>query len=136
MTRFDFARNYIYLKKTPISFTGREYLRDVYNCPAKRLVIRASRQVEKSTFLTNAIVHAAVTMPSVTILFVAPRDQQASVFTKTRLMPAIQDSPVIARAPVGEAREAGYQRRAIRQRFDAARESSVPYCRRRARSQC
>ena len=32
-------------------------------------MVRASRQVEKSTFLVNAIVHVAVTMPGVTILF-------------------------------------------------------------------
>jgi hypothetical protein len=89
------------LKKRPICFIGREYLEAVYNSTAQRLVVRASRQVEKSTFLVNAIAHAAVTMPGVTILFVAPRDQQASVFSKTRLMPMVRDSPVIARALVG-----------------------------------
>lgn len=101
MTRFDFARNFIFLKKSPISFAGREYLKAVYNCSAQRMVVRASRQVEKSTFLVNAIAHAAVTMPGVTILFVAPRDQQASIFSKMRLMPAVQNSPVIARALLG-----------------------------------
>jgi hypothetical protein len=101
MARFEFASKFVYLKNSPISFEGREYLKAVYNSSAQRMVVRASRQVEKSTFLVNAIAHAAVTKPGVTILFVAPRDQQASVFSKTRLMPAVRNSPVIARALLG-----------------------------------
>src|SRR5215469_8939452 len=104
MQRFEFCQHYIYLRGQPIDFTGREYLRAVYNSPAQRLVLRASRQVEKSTFLANAIAHAACTRPGITILFVAPRDQQAHIFTRTRLMPVLQDSPVLCRALLGHRR--------------------------------
>ena len=101
MKRFEFCENYIYLKGRPIDFNGRGYLSAIYNSSARQLVLRASRQVEKSTFLVNAIVHAAVTRPGIEILFVAPRDQQAYVFIKTRLMPVVRNSPVIARALLG-----------------------------------
>lgn len=104
MTRFEFAQNFIYLKDRKIDFAGREYLEAVYNSTAQRMVIRAARQVEKSTFLVNAILYDAMKTPGLTTLFVAPRDQQASVFVKTRLIPTIQNSPVVARALLGARR--------------------------------
>lgn len=108
MDRFEFCQNFVYRKGRPIDFAGRDYLRAIYNSPAQRLVLRASRQVEKTTFLANAIAHAVVDNPGITILFVAPRDQQAHMFTKTRLMPVLQDSPVLRRALLrGQQRKPG-----------------------------
>jgi hypothetical protein len=101
MTRFEFCTNYIYLKGRPIDFSGRPYLRQIYYCSARRIVLRAGRQVEKSTLLANFIIHQAVTRPGVEILFAAPRDQQSHVFTKMRLMSAVRNSPVIARVLLG-----------------------------------
>lgn len=105
MERFEFCQNFVYRKGRPIDFTGRDYLRAIYDSPAQRLVLRASRQVEKSTFLANAIAHAATTIPGITILFVAPRDQQAHIFVKSRLHPVLQDSPVLRRTLVGHRRQ-------------------------------
>lgn len=104
MDRFGFCQNFVYLHGRPIDFTGRDYLRAIYNSTAQRLVLRASRQVEKSTLLANAIVYAAFNHPGITILFVAPRDQQALIFTKTRLLPVVQNSPVLRRALLGDRR--------------------------------
>jgi hypothetical protein len=53
MTKFEFCQHFIYLKGRPISFADRPYLRAPYDSKARRLVIRAGRQVEKSTFLGN-----------------------------------------------------------------------------------
>ena len=95
MTRFEFCEQFIYLKGRPISFADRRYLQAPYNSKARRLVIRASRQVEKSTFLVNTILHTAVTRPGSHIIFVCPRQEQARVFSGSRLLPTIQQSPVI-----------------------------------------
>src|SRR5713226_3634019 len=97
MTKLDFCRNYLYLNGRPITFDGRHYLEAIYNSTARRIVIRASRQVEKSTFLVNSILYEAVTRPGVQMLFVCPRQEQASVFSNARLMPTLDGSPVIRR---------------------------------------
>jgi hypothetical protein len=55
-----FAESYLRLHGQPFSLAGRPYLIPIYDSTAKNLVIRASRQVEKSTFLANRIVYAKV----------------------------------------------------------------------------
>jgi Phage terminase large subunit gpA, ATPase domain len=87
----------VYLRKKPISFADRPYLYGPYHSKARRLVIRASRQVEKSTLLVNTILYGAVQNPGIHILFVCPRQEQACLFSNTRLMPAIDESPLIRR---------------------------------------
>lgn len=101
MDKIDWCERFICLKKQPISFAERPYLRAPYNSSARRQVLRASRQVEKSTFLVNTIVHAAVTRPGCHILFVCPREEQARVFSNSRLLPTLQGSPFIRRILLG-----------------------------------
>src|SRR5262245_28995684 len=101
-SRADFCLRFVRLKKNkPFSLVGRSYLRAPYASQARRLVIRASRQVEKTTFLVNSILHTAVTRPGTNILFVCPRQEQARVFSNSRLLPTIQESPLIRRALLG-----------------------------------
>lgn len=102
MDRFEFCEKLVFLKNKPISFTDRPYLVAPYNSRARRLVIRASRQVEKSTFLVNTILHAAFCHPGIHVLFVCPRQEQARVFSNSRLLPALQESPLIRRVLVGK----------------------------------
>ena len=97
LDRFTFIREFVYLKKRPISFDGRPYLASVYQSEASRLVIRASRQVEKSTFLVNSIIYLAVRYPGIHIVCVFPRQEQAQVFSRSRLLGTIEGSPVIRR---------------------------------------
>jgi hypothetical protein len=101
MTKLEFCSTFVYLKKKPISFAGRPYLHAPYSSQARRLVIRASRQVEKSTFLVNTILYMAVVHPGIRILFVCPRQEQARVFSSSRLLPTIQGSPALRRALLG-----------------------------------
>jgi hypothetical protein len=101
MSKFEFSQNFIFLKRRPISFADRPYLRALYDSTARRIVVRAGRQVEKSTFLVNTILYMAVTRPGIHILYVCPRQQQAYVFSLSRLLPAIQESPLIRRVLVG-----------------------------------
>lgn len=102
MDRFDWCESFVYLRGKPLSFEGRPYLRDVYNSTARRVVLRCSRQVEKTTYICNIVVHAAVTLPGVHIVVVFPRHDQASVFAKSRLKPVICQSPVVRRILLGK----------------------------------
>ena len=104
VTKLDFCEEFIYLKGRPISFADRSYLRAPYDSKARRLVIRASRQVEKSTFLVNTILHTAVTRRGTHIVFVCPRQEQARVFSSSRLLPTIEESPLIRHVLLGRGR--------------------------------
>jgi hypothetical protein len=101
MDRFGWCQSVIRLHGRPLSFRGRPYLEEVYNCSARRTVLRTSRQVEKTTFLCNIVCHAAATIPHVHIVVVFPRREQASVFAKSRLRPVITESPLLRRALLG-----------------------------------
>jgi hypothetical protein len=101
LNRFEFTSSLVHLRNKPISFVGRPYLARVYESEASRLVIRASRQVEKTTFLVNSILYLAIRHPGVHIVCVFPRQEQAHVFSHARLMATIEGSPVIRRALLG-----------------------------------
>jgi phage terminase large subunit GpA-like protein len=97
----EFCEQNVFLKGRPITFKDRGYLREVLASTAKRLVLRCSRQVEKSTLLVNRILYNAVTFPGIEMLFVCPRLEQASTFSNSRLVPAITGSPFIRRLLLG-----------------------------------
>src|SRR6185295_1588823 len=78
-------------------FQDRPHLDAIYAAHGSRLVVRASRQVEKSTLLGNRIAYASALMPGRQILFISPRREQASLFAKTKLHPIIQQSPILRR---------------------------------------
>ena len=103
--KLNFAEKFIHLDRAPIRFKDRPYLPDVYSSDARNLVIRASRQVEKSTFLVNTILHEACTNPGVKILFVCPRIEQACLFSSSRVLPAIEQSPLVRRRLLGRSRQ-------------------------------
>lgn len=64
-------------------------------------MIRASRQVEKTTYLANTIIHAVITWPGLHVLLVCPRLEQARLFSRSRLQPMIKESPIVRRALLG-----------------------------------
>ena len=101
ISRLEFCRHFIYLQGAPISFCSRPYLETPYGARSNRIVLRASRQVEKSTFVVNAILHAAVAHPGIHIVVVFPRETQLGVFSKSRLQPTLEQSPVLRRALLG-----------------------------------
>lgn len=101
MSKLQFCERLVRLDRKPISFAERPYLPAIYASSVRNLVIRASRQVEKSTFLVNTIIYEACTNPGVSILFVAPRTEQVRVFIHSRLLPAIEESPLIRRRLFG-----------------------------------
>lgn len=99
-----FAERLVFLKGQLIDFTGRPYLPAIYNSTARNLVLRTSRQVEKSTFLALMILYLAVTCPGIQILLVCPRLEQAQVFMSTRLLSILTESPILRRALLGKTR--------------------------------
>lgn len=98
----NFCGNYVYLRQQPISFADRPYLDEVYASVKRNLILRCSRQVEKSTLLCNMIIYAAIANPGTSMIFVCPRQEQAATFSKTRLIPAIEQSPLIRRTLFGQ----------------------------------
>jgi hypothetical protein len=99
--KLKFCECFVWLDGRPISFAGREYLDAIYAADQGNLVIRASRQVEKSTFLANTIVDEACQYPERPMLFVAPRAEQCRTFSRDRLLPLIQQSPLVRRRLLG-----------------------------------
>ena len=97
-TKLNFCEKLVYLQRERIRFDGRPYLPAIYASNARNLVIRASRQVEKSTFLVNTILYEAAMHPGAQILFVCPRQEQARVFSNSRLLPSLEQSAIVRRA--------------------------------------
>ncbi len=101
MSKLTFCERFVFLNRSLISFEGRPYLPAIYARAGRNLVLRCSRQTEKSTFLVNTILYEACTNPGVQILFVCPRIEQAHVFSKIRLLPSLNQSPLIRRQLLG-----------------------------------
>lgn len=109
MGKLEFCEQFVYLDRQLISFQDRPYLGDIYAAGSRKLVLRCSRQTEKSTFLVNTLVYEACTRPGTSILFVSPRLDQARVFSHSRLIPCLEHSPLIRRTLLGR----GAQRRRV-----------------------
>src|SRR5580704_17810485 len=104
MNKREFAECFVELKKGPFSLEKRPYLGAVYDSPARNIVLRAARQIEKTTFLVNSILYYATMVPGCHILVVCPRTDQARVLSKSRLQAVIQASPLVARRLLGRKR--------------------------------
>lgn len=98
----SFCEGMVLLRGRPFSLADRPYLQAVYGSTARRLVLRASRQVEKTTLLANRLIYHAVTQPGIRLIYVCPRREQALVFSKSRLLPLIESSRVIRRILLGK----------------------------------
>lgn len=101
MGKLEFCQNFVHLQRQPIRFDGRPYLPAIYAVADGNLVLRCSRQTEKSTFLVNTILYEACRNPGIQMLFVCPRMEQARVFSNSRLLPSLEQSPLIRRALLG-----------------------------------
>jgi hypothetical protein len=97
MSLIEFAERTIKIRGAPFSLAQRPYLRDVYRNRSRNLVLRCSRQVEKSTFVSNRIIYAAVRIPGIQILYVCPRHEQARIFSHDRLADSVIQSSILRR---------------------------------------
>jgi hypothetical protein len=76
----------------PFSFGERRYLRQIYDTPAKRTLLKCGRQVEKSTMLGNKLLSYACIQTALNALYVSPTNQQSKVFSQDRLKEPIETS--------------------------------------------
>ena len=101
MNKLNFCKSFIYLGKGLISFDRRPYLPAIYRSTADNLVLRCSRQTEKSTFLGNTILFEACMNPGIQMLFVSPRFDQAKSFIHVRVIRPLAQSPLVRRRLLG-----------------------------------
>ncbi len=81
----------------PFSFEGRRHLMPIYNTGAKRILLVAARQVEKSTLVGNFMLSLSCLIAGHKSLYVAPRFDQAKTFSNDRLREPMELSPVLRR---------------------------------------
>jgi len=79
----------------PFSFEGRRHMRRVYDTPAKRVLLVAARQVEKSTLLGNRTLCYSCLIPGFKTLYVSPTSTQTKTFSTDRIKEPIETSPIL-----------------------------------------
>lgn len=76
-------------------FTGREYLRRIYDTPSDKVLLKCGRQVEKSTTIGNRLLCYSALTSNFRSLFVAPSAEQAKVFSGDRIKDVVENSPLL-----------------------------------------
>jgi len=82
-------------KISDFDFTGRAYLRRVYDTSADKILLKCGRQVEKSTTLGNRLLCYSALTNNFRSLYVAPSAEQAKVFSTDRIKDVIESSPLL-----------------------------------------
>ena len=77
MGKLKFCEKLVHLQRRRSISTAGPICWNIYNVIDRNLVLRCSRQTEKSTFLVNTILYEACTKPGIQMLFVCPRIEQA-----------------------------------------------------------
>ncbi len=77
------------------SFKGRPYLRSMYDSPWPNILLKCSRQVEKSTQIGNKALCLTTLIPGFQFLYVSPSTLQAKVFSRDRIIAPIEMSSVL-----------------------------------------
>lgn len=99
LTHSEWCEKYLVLKGKAFSLNQRPYLKAIYNRLGgrhKRVILKAGRQVEKSTTLANKIILNNCRRSSFASMYVAPRGMQARQFSIDRIKPVIRYSPFVA----------------------------------------
>lgn len=79
----------------PFKFDGRAYLRPIYDACYPELFLQFSRQTEKSTLLSNFQLGWGIAIPSFGSLYVTPDYDKVKEFSKEKLAPKLNFSPLI-----------------------------------------
>lgn len=79
-------------KRIGFSFDKRRYLRLPYDTPAKRVLLKCGRQVEKSTLLGNKCLSYCCIINAFNVLYVSPTNQQTKTFSQDRLKETVETS--------------------------------------------
>lgn len=97
----DFVEKFFYINNSPFTFKGREYLRKVYDSEYKIFLLKAGRQVEKSTTIAGKMLTLALLIPHFQELYVSPSSEQTRKFSSQKLAELINNSPLIQRYYIG-----------------------------------
>ncbi len=99
----SFAESIIRIEKnSPFTIEDRPYLPAIYAASNRDLVLRCSRQTEKSTLLMNLLFYRLATNPGIRAAYVAPRRSQAKTFCVERILATLANSPLLRRQLQGE----------------------------------
>lgn len=102
----NFAESVIRLERNrPFTIEDRPYLPAIYAASNRDLVLRCSRQTEKSTLLMNLLLYRLATSPGIRAAYVAPRQSQARTFLDERILATIAYSPLLHRRLQGNLRQ-------------------------------
>lgn len=94
----EVVANMLTVDTQPFSFTGREYLRGIYDYypkysqGCKNIILIASRQVEKSTTQSAKSIALGLTNRAYKTLYIAPTFDQVQIFSQQRFKPMCEDS--------------------------------------------
>jgi hypothetical protein len=77
------------------TFAERPYLRRIYDMRAKKRLLMAGRQVEKSSTMAFMLLTLCAMYPGYRILYVTPSAMQTKEFSRTKVTEVIETSPVI-----------------------------------------
>lgn len=78
------------------SFGKRRYLKEIYDTGDNRVLLKAGRQVEKSTLLGNVCLSYTAMVMAFKVLYVTATAQQATVFSVDRIREPMELSPVVS----------------------------------------
>ncbi len=93
--RSEFAQKFLPLDGNKYSLEEYPMLPAIYDSEARQQVLKFSRQAGKSTYLAMNSVSRAAMIPHFKVLYVAPRVDQAKIFSTERVKPIIDQSQFI-----------------------------------------
>jgi hypothetical protein len=94
LSRSEFAENFLYLNGKPFSLDDYPFMRRIYDSGARKIVMKTSRQVSKSTTLANMMLANASMIPYLRQLYISPAVLQTQEFARDKLEPVINQSPL------------------------------------------
>ena len=108
MRFYEFADRFFIYQNTRLRNVGRPYLPKIYDAleNARRTVLCTARQCEKSTTLIKLITFNLVVRAPTTALLILPRQEQIHRLVASRLLPIIEESPLLKKCLIASARTA------------------------------
>jgi len=91
----EFVQRVFRLNNEPFSIKEFPYLYDIYDSDAREIGLFTARQISKSTSIASMLVANSITKPNSSQVLVSPLQEQAVVFSTTRLKDFIMDSPIV-----------------------------------------
>lgn len=95
--RSEYAERLIHLKGRPFSLKDYPFLRKPYDIKASEVLLKAGRQVAKSTTICNIMLTEMASIPYFQSFYVSPSILQTRRFSNQRFDPTIMGSPIIKR---------------------------------------